>query len=243
MALFSLIFNRPVKAAFEVVRSTGGGSTEKVVFELDVSLQETHDRSAKISQNPIEDGSNVADHVNLDPQKLTMKALVSDVPISLIGSAVGLGISSAMQLATQAVSKLQGPVVGSIAGSVVGTGLGSIAGLVTGSPRDPKKAWRFLEEVWSTREPFSIVTALQRYDNMIISSLSAPRSASVGKGLECDIVMEQVRIVQSSIIKVAAFKTGSFGAQSQAKLGKQAGKEAGSNNSIAFDILQKYRRS
>lgn len=238
MSLLSLIFNRPVKASFEVVRSTGGGSTEKVVFEMDASLQEGHEREASVSQNPIEDGSNIADNVNLKPRKLTMKAVISDAPISLLGSAVGLGISSATQLASQS---LGGGVLGNLAGTVAGLGLGSIAGLITGSPRDPKKAWQFLEEVWLAREPFSVITALQRYDSMVISRLSAPRSAAVGKGLEFDVTLEEVKIVSSSIIKVPVFKTASAGAQSKVKLGKQAGKEA-TNNSIAFDLLQKFKK-
>lgn len=233
MALFSLIFNRPTKAAFEVVRDTGGGS-QKVVFELDASLKETHKRTAKVSQNPIEDGTNVADNVNLDPRGLDLTGFVSDAPLSLLGSVVGLGLSSATQLASKAVGN---SVVGNALASAVGIGLGSIAGLITGSPRDPKKAWQFLDEVWARREPFSVVTALQRYDSMVISSLSAPREASRGKGLEFDISLEQVEIVQSSIIRVAVFKTGALGGQSKAKLGKQAGKETPTNQSIAFRML------
>lgn len=239
MSLFSLIFNRPVNASFEVIRSTGGGSDEKVVFEIDASLNEGHERNADVSQNAIEDGSNVADNVNLKPKKLTMKAIISDAPVTLIGSAIGFGISSATGLASKAVG---GGLLGNVAGAAAGLGLGSIAGLITGSPRDPKKAWRFLEEVWEAREPFTVITALQRYESMVISHLSAPRSAQVGKGLEFDITLEQVKIVSSSLIKVAIFKTDSVGAQSKTKLGKQAGKESTSNNSIAFDLLQKYKK-
>lgn len=238
MSLLSLIFNRPTLAAFEVVRQNGGGSIEKVLFQMDVSLSETHTREASISQNAIEDGSNVADNVNLKPRKLTMKALISDVPITLLGSAVGLGISNATQLASAAKG---GGALGGLAATAAGVSLGSLAGIITGSPRDPKKAWRFLEEVWEAREPFSVVTALQRYDSMCISSLSAPRSATVGKGLEFDITLEQVKIVSSSLIKVPVFKTSSLGAQSNTKLGKQAGKAA-TNNSIAFDLLQSWKK-
>jgi hypothetical protein len=233
MALFSLIFNRPVKASFEVVRDVGGGD-QKVVFELDASLKETHKRTAKVSQNPIEDGTNVADNVNLDPRGLELTGFVSDAPLSLLGSAVGLGLSSATQLASKALGT---SAVGQAAAGLATTGLGSIAGIITGSPRDPKKAWQFLDEVWSRREPFSVVTALQRYENMVVASLSAPRESGRGKGLEFDITLEQVEIVQSSVIRVAVFKTGTLGGQSKAKLGKQSGKEAASNQSIAFRLL------
>jgi hypothetical protein len=232
MGLFSLIFNKPVKPSFEVVRDQGGGQG-KIIFEMDCSLSETHKRKATVSQNAIEDGSNVADNVNLGPRGLELKALISDAPISLIGSAVGLGISSA----TQAVSAAVGTsVLGNAVTTAAGLGLGSIAGLITGSPKDPKKAWKFLDEIWERREPFTVVTALQRYENMVIADLSAPRSATVGKGLEFDITLEQVRIVQSSVIKVPVYKTSALGAQSKAKLGKQAGKES-DNSSIAFKLL------
>lgn len=253
MSLFSLIFNSPTKAAFELVRHMGGAQGTDVttrltsgefigksVIEFDASLSETHERASDVSQNAIEDGSNIADNVNLKPKKLSLKGFISDAPVTLVGSAVGFGISSAGQLASQAVG---GGVFGNLAGTVAGLGLGSIAGLVTGSPRKPKDVWKSLEEVWELREPFAVVTALQRYDNMVISRLSAPRSASVGKGLEFDVTLEQVKIVSSSIIKVAAFKTSAVGAQSQAKLGKQAGKEvATENNSILFNLSKNFRK-
>jgi hypothetical protein len=229
--LFSLIFNRPTKAAFEVIRNSGSGAGKSVI-EFDASLAETHTRSAEVSQNEIEDGSNVSDNVRLKPRKLQIKGLISDAPIGLLGSAVGLGVASASQLASKAASN---KALGTILGTAAGTAVGSVAGIITGSPRDPKKVWRALDEIYEAREPFTVVTALQRYENMVITELSAPRSSTVGKGLEFDVTLEQVRIVQSSAIKVAVFKSGVNGAATQAKLGKQAGKEA-ENSSILFRL-------
>lgn len=237
MSLLSLIFNRAQKASFEVVNANGLDYSVNVI-EFDASLSESHDREADVSQNAIEDGTSISDNVNLKPRKLSMKALISDAPVSLIGSAVGLGISSATQLATTQAKGVLGQAIGTAAGIA----LGSIAGLITGSPRDPKKVWEELEKIWARREPFTVVTALQRYEKMVISKLSAPRSAMIGKGLEFDVTLEEVTIVSSSIIKVAAFKTSSLGAQSNVKLGKQAGKTSASNNSILFDLTSKYRK-
>ena len=233
MALLGLIFDRPVKASIETIVGV-----ERVSVPMDASISESHERTATISQNEVEDGSNIADHVRLNPERLTMEAIISDTPVTLLASGIGLGIASASQLATSAV----GGVAGQLLSEVVGSGLGTLAGLLTGTPRDPADGFRFLEELWRKRTPFTVVTALKRYENMVIQSLGVPRTASIGKSLRFNITFEQIRIVSSSLITIPAFKVGgNASAQSNANLGKQAGKEAGSEtSSVALRAFQSY---
>lgn len=232
MALFSLIFNRPTKPGFELAVL---GAPQ--VVEFDASLSETHERQADITDNEIEDGSNVSDHARLRPLKLTLNAIISDAPVTLLGAVTGAGLSAASQLANNAAG---GGTLGNIAGTATGLGGGTLAGLLTGSPRNPADGWKLLEDVWRKRVPFTVITALQKYENMLIENLNAPRSASVGKSLEFTVVLKQVTIISSAVVKVAAFKVAddALGGQSKTELGKQAGKETTTKNqSVAFRLI------
>lgn len=240
MALLSLIFQRSKRPSIE----TSLDGVTKTIITMDVSISETHSRTAVISQNEIEDGSNVADHVKLNPEKLTIEGLVSDSPVGVLQSAIGAGLSSASQLAAGAASKALGPVAATAVGSAVGLAGGSIAGLLTGQNRNPKDMFKLLDDLWRKRQPFTMVTALEKYDNMIITDLTVPRSASIGKSLRFTMSLEKVQIVSSSIVQVPAFKVANAGGSSVAKLGKQASKTAsaanGSNASLLLQGFQKF---
>lgn len=195
-------------------------------LKLDGSISETHSRSAKITENEVEDGSVISDHVRLSPISLTMSCIISDVPVSLLG----LGVS-------------QDDFLGA-AKEYVGGKKNAFEGLAKNPTRTPQEAWKYLEQTWKDRTPFSVVTSLQRYENMIITDLTAPRSAENGKSLIFDIQMREIKIAKSSVVTVAAIKTkGADGAASKTDLGTQAGKEASGeqtdNASIALKLARK----
>lgn len=51
-------------------------------LKLDASVQEDHTASARITTNPVEDGSVVADHVVLEPETLSIDGIITDDPIT-----------------------------------------------------------------------------------------------------------------------------------------------------------------
>ena len=203
-------------------------------MQLDASISETHLRTAIVSQNPIEDGSNVSDHITLNPEALTITGLVSDVPLSFLVAAVGTGVGAI----TEAVA---GPL-GGIGKTLAAAGIGSLGGLVSGTPRDPKDAFKYLEELFKDRFPFTVITALKRYDDMVISNLNVPRSATVGKGLQFTINLEKIIIVENSFVIIPSFKLAANAknrGQSTSKLGKQAAKEAKEKTKKGASILSR----
>ncbi len=226
MALLDIIFGGPEKAQIGVM-------------ELDASVRETHEVVTTVSENEIEDGSNVADHVRLQPRGLSIDGYISDAPITLLGSVIGLGVG----LVTGAV----GGALGGIAGAIAGTAVASLAGLITGSPRDPKDSFKYLEELAIKREPFTVITSLKRYENVVITNLSIPRSARVGKSLQFTCQFKQITIVKSASIKIPAITVApdtTAGAQSNSKLGKQGSKEAsGSTGSKASLLLRGFQKA
>ena len=50
------------------------------VFSLDATTNESHDNTAEITDFPVEDGSNVTDHVRVKPFQLTVTGIVTNTP-------------------------------------------------------------------------------------------------------------------------------------------------------------------
>lgn len=232
MATLGLIFGNAVRA-------------EISTMVLDASLSENHELSAEITDNEIEDGSNVSDHVRLKPQRLTINGLISSSPLTNFSAGIGTIVTASTAFVSQAV----GPsLLGNVVSTLAGTTIGSLAGLVNLPPRKPEDAYKFLEEIWKKREPFSVVTKLKRYENMIITSLSVPRSASVGDSLQFTATLQQVTIVKTQTIEIPAFKIASGSkarGASTASLGKQATKTPATatgekGSSIAFAGAKKF---
>jgi len=198
MSLLATVFKIPTKAQVGFLK-------------LDASLGETHTRTAQVTDNEVEDGVVVSDHVKLNPKALNITGQISDAPVSILG----LGVSS-------------DDILGA-ANDFLDGDKSSFEGLAKNERRTPIEAWTYLNQLMEKRTPFSVVTGLQRYENMLLTSLSAPRTAKDGKSLIFTGELRQIVIVESSTIKIPAFKmkgdTGNS-ASSKGKLGKQSTKGA-----------------
>lgn len=192
-------------------------------LKVDASVKETHSRTATITDTEIEDGALVSDHVVLAPESVTLSCIVSDVPVSILG--LGVSVDDALGAAKD----------------FVGGNKGAFEGLVKNPRRTPKEAWQYLEQIWKARNPFNVVTALQRYENMVITNLTAPRESSNGKSLMFDIDLRKIRIIKSSNVAIPASKIKGTdkGGASKNDLGKQAGKEASAEQTDNSSLLLK----
>lgn len=74
---------KPSPADYLPVRSTGAILTPDsgVAFALDVSREEVHELSAETTDHPVEEGSDVTDHIRERPFRLTVDGIVSAAPI------------------------------------------------------------------------------------------------------------------------------------------------------------------
>lgn len=223
MALLSLIFRKPQKAQIGVM-------------QLDASLNETHSRVATVTNNPIEDGSLISDHITLEPIKLVLQGVVSDTPLNLQQSVIGAGAG--------AVTDVTSNFIGGLGATALSLGAGSVAGLVSNrttftaidsngneietNSSSNNDAFKYLEELYFNRTPFTVVTKLKKYESMVITSLDVPRNAQTAGGLQFTVNLQQVKIVKSATVKVPEFQLASnarASGQSTARLGKQATKE------------------
>lgn len=198
MALLETVFKIPQKVQIAFLK-------------VDASVSESHTRTATPTDNEIEDGSVISDHVRLAPESVSLNCIVTDVPVSLLG--LGVGVDDVLGAAKD----------------FIGGEKGAFEGLVKNPRRTPTEAWQYLEQVWKARTPFSVVTSLQRYENMIITNLTAPREASDGKSLVFNIDLRKIKIVKSSLVQIPKVKVGGGAGMtgaSKTDLGNQAGKAA-----------------
>lgn len=197
-------------------------------LDLDVSISETHEAAATLSQSQIEDGSTITDNVVLAPYKLTIEGMVSKTPLNssaLLGSAATAlgGAVGAAQSGSSAVS--------SLAGAAAGAALGSIGGLVSSAlgadggvkSREPKDVFAYLLELRDRRQPFEVVTALRHYENMILTSVSVPRNSQTTGGLRFTATMEKITYVKAVTVgDMGSVTSIASEAKEKANLGKQA---------------------
>lgn len=162
---------------------------------IDARIAENHGRSAQVTDYEIEDGTVISDHIKLDPLTLSIQGFISDAPAeylgirSLGGASQGVigSIFPNQALLNQANPEQEGTVP-------------------NGENRNPVDSWTYLHDVWRKRTPISVITSLQLYKNMVITSLSAPRSVEIGKSLEFNAELREVRIVRSATVTIPSFK-------------------------------------
>jgi hypothetical protein len=53
-------------------------------IDVDVCISESHETQCDITENPVEIGSTITDHVQVKPATLTIEGLVSDTPINYL---------------------------------------------------------------------------------------------------------------------------------------------------------------
>lgn len=200
------------------------GGQEIGFLQLDATVSETHNRSAKITQNEIEDGSNVADNVVLENEKFSIEGIISESPFP--SSDIR---DLALQVQNAGFNALN-KAIGSISGGIIPNAGASIKRVI---------ALIQLENFWKNRIPFTVLTGVKKYDNVLIKSISIPVSIKDGKSLRFKIDCEVVTIVESQTITVSEDFLKNPSAVSKQSLGKQGTSAASAGESSQSSILFK----
>lgn len=58
-------------------------------IELDVVISESATATARMTENPVENGANVNDHIIIDPMTFAMSGIVSNISSNIIGAVTG----------------------------------------------------------------------------------------------------------------------------------------------------------
>jgi uncharacterized protein YcfJ len=190
MGLLGLIFDKPKKFTVQV---PAGSGTEREMIIIDAAENVRHPHDAQATDNPVEEGSDITDHVDVKPKMISFDGIVSEAPISvekaIIGNVAG------------AIGGLVGGALGGIAGTIATTGLSALGGALLDEPVSrTQEAFDAMEEIQEKKIPVTIVTGLRVYNNMILTEFTPVETTAIGKSLSFTATFREIRIVQSEQI-------------------------------------------
>lgn len=221
MGFLSNIFNPAKRTIIEVTRpqptpigTDPDGTLFKDFLVLDACTSQTHQFDSDISQHPVEDGADITDHIRPQVDQLSFEAIISDTPLSVNSQLRGLAT-----LAGAKLGQLAGGTLGSLGGALAA---GALGGIVNTDKNRVKSAFEFLIDLRDKRIPFTIVTGLRVYTDMVFTSLTFPRDPNTGGKLVFSAQCQKVRIVQSQIVTIKRTKKAvAHTAGPKAKTGRQ----------------------
>lgn len=86
---------------------------------------------------------------------------------------------------------------------------------IFGARSRSQDAYDDLVRLQESKRPFTVITNLKKYDNMILVSLTVPREASTSAAIHFTAEMQQVRIVKSEEIASLATDAADIGAKTK----------------------------
>ena len=215
---------------------------------VDACVSEVHEQEATVTTSPIEDGSEIADHVIVQPARITIEGVITETPLgfkSLLASGVNAGVSSALAANASGLQSAFGGAAGTAA-SVLTVAGGSLAGLIN-SGADKEDAFEHLSQILQGRKLVSVVTGLKTYENMVMTSLNCPRDSKTGGALRFTAAFTEVRFVSASLAEMAlgalegALPGVSKGAQSATDVSGGAGGGGSSNKTLLKSGFDKFK--
>jgi ABC-type protease/lipase transport system fused ATPase/permease subunit len=223
MGLASLIFGGNTRTE---LKAPGTG---KAVLTVDATIRAAHSAGATITKRELEKGAQVNDHMTTAPESVGIEGIISETPLDLLNSIGGAAVGAAASLASQAGL-----------GAAAATGIlgGSLLGAINGART--VNAFDLMVQLQKKRILFDLVTGLRNYQNMMLTAVTANRSAQIGKAIQFTATMEQITFVTSALISLGeGDMLGDIGASASGatNLGKQATSAAGADTSSNGSLL------
>lgn len=167
---------------------------------LDASLRETHTGTATVTEHPVEEGANIADHVRPEPRKLSMDGVISNTPINRTQR-------------TRVVEQFGTEFVTS-----------TLEDQRQGAAGYAESAYARLEEMRQSRTAFTVVTQIKTYVDMVFESLVIPRDSKTGDALGFQATLKEIIIVKNKTTRKVVSREPK--AQPKNKTGTQTPKAA-----------------
>lgn len=217
-----------------VIQVPDSATTEKQALVLDASDNISHSHNASPTTQPIEDGSNINDHVDVQPKEISFEGIMSEAPISL-----GQAVVGTVAGAVPAIAGFSGGIAGTVF-----TGVTSALGgrLLNGDSVDRvQEAFDLMQEIQSKRIPVTVLTGLRAYNNMILTSFNPVESSRTGFSLVFTATFKEIRIVKSESVLLPERlldPSVSNSAASEQNIGNQAANEASDQQTSGTSILR-----
>jgi len=197
-------------------------TNQGTAFAVQASLNETYDFNAEVTDNPVEDGIDVTDNINVRPLEISLTMRHSDTPIDLSGILRGAAVSGGALIGNQL-----GGSLGQVAGGVAA---GAYAGLLQGGTSKQGLAKTCYQQFRSYLEAGAILTiqtGLDLFKNMAITNLQIVRNQKTGRSIEFTVRLRQIRVVTSASVEIPIVRERKVNEQASARSddGKQKTKE------------------
>lgn len=180
-------------------------------IQLDAVLSETHNNFVRITNNPVELGADITDHAIIEPKRINIIAQVSDNPL---GTAA----------------------------------LGQIVDLITGlfgtatsqNLTRSNVAYNSLVQLMEAREPIEVQTKLRLYQDMLITELTTTQDKDTSRVVRMSIVLEEVLITESQVVKLERAQLEEGSAQEQGTSAESKGRQETTtpNNTTSTSVLK-----
>ncbi len=218
---------------------------QSLIVVFDQTQSEGHEATAEVTEHPVEQGSNIADHVRQNPIGLTLEMFVTNTPIEDIGR--GSIVSKELTIPRYSPPRQFTP------GSLFNILGAAIRDTIAGGPQtfnaqvlefpEPfdrvKEVHEQLLELWRAGASMSVVTSTRTYDEMVITSLSLPRTEPGGGTFT--INFKQVRTVTTASVTAPApaEKRGTPAVKKGSQATKPVnGQDSSKAKSLAFKALE-----
>lgn len=163
-------------------------------IQITCSVEERHRKTASVTDFPIENGSNVSDHIRVNQDILHLHGIISDAATSVVQAGAQFSVA-ADNVATYVAGKVAPSV------KIPQGGIGITL------PDTPQEAYTKLEELFTGGAVFKVITGLKVYENMAFTSLEVKRDKSTGKVIDFDATMQALQFVSSVRVPIAAKQT------------------------------------
>ncbi|MCJ8344886.1 hypothetical protein MJH12_05045 [bacterium] len=152
---------------------------KNTLLEVDATQVITHERTADISKSPIEDGSEITDHITLSNKKVSLQCVVSKNPFNFIRSSIS--------------SVLSGTV-----SHPIGSGIAaSIGGILLRDNERLENAYLFINRLWENRIPFTVVAGLETYSEVVMTNLTITQTAQTKESIKFTTTLEQIKMANT----------------------------------------------
>ena len=193
------IFREPLKQGEDVF------GPESLIVSVDATTTEAYKLTANITQNPIETGSTLSDHIHIRPQTLTIDGIMTDKPIEILPALAQVPVRAFLSSTARG---LLGPILGGYEKhlAIAGTGLINekiIAPLLgtRATRRDIARLyWNYvLKARFEAKQLFAIRSEVGIIENCFFNSITWNRQRKHGDALFFQAVIQEVQTVTSDV--------------------------------------------
>ena len=193
------IFRRPLRINGKVFGPEG------LIVSVDATTTESYKLTANITQNPVEIGATLSDHIHIRPQTLTIDGIITDKPLEVLQAVAQVPVRALLSATSRG---LLGPILGGYEKhlAVAGTGLIQekvIAPLLGGraTRKDVARLYwnNILKARFNSKEPFSIRSEVGLIENCFFTTLTWNRQQKHGDALFFNANIQEIQTVTSDV--------------------------------------------